>query len=104
MLDGMDKRNIFNHPEVENYGLNSDMQLWAEFNKELHIRNWVKSSRNCLLFRDTEHPDYGTIEFDAGAEWERKMADRALDDLIDKGYLNPYTYLKTEKAFYQDLD
>ena len=83
------------HPEVENYGLNCDYKLWAEFNKEKLIRNWIKSSRQ---FAPKEHiPTKRTPEHDYGNDMERDMAEVALEELVDFGYLNPITYIKMSK-------
>ena len=37
-----------NHPEIEFYGLNCDVQLWANFNKELRLREIMDEERAVL--------------------------------------------------------
>lgn len=33
---------MFNHPEVSQYGLELDCDLWQQFNKELAVRNIMR--------------------------------------------------------------
>lgn len=84
-----------NHPEIDDYGLSCDMSLWAEFNKELLIRRWVVSSRDCWIHRNDDDIPVEGVEVDCGTDRERAMATVALQELIDRGYLNPITYVKT---------
>ena len=88
---------FINHPEVDDYGLTLNFGLWSELNKEILMRNWIKSSRDCYLYRS--NPEVIGIEAECGTDSERKLAERALDELIDKGYLNEITYTKTPKAY-----
>lgn len=83
------------HPEVNNYGLNCDFNLWSEFNKEQLIRNWIKSSREYAPKKLI--PESTSPEYEYGSGIERDMAKLALDELIEFGYLDPVTYLKVVK-------
>lgn len=82
---------LSNHPESRNFGLDCDYTLWAEFNKEILMRNWIRASRECTVL---EKPPVG-FEVDFGTDFERSIANAALNELIYAGYLNPTTYMKT---------
>lgn len=82
---------MLNHPETTNYGLDCDYSLWAEFNKELLMRRWITSSREYGFTQ----PLKDNTEIDCGCDQEREMAEAALNELIDAGFLSPITYLKT---------
>lgn len=87
----MEKDFNFNqHPEINCYGLECDMTLWAEFNKEVLIRNWVKAGRN---YRGLPLPKCGP-EIDFGTCEERILANIAIDELVNQGYVNSITFLK----------
>lgn len=91
-------KKIGTHPETKNYGLDCDYNLWVEFNKEILIRNWIKSSRNYVVVQNSFEPPK-EYEVDYGTEIERKLANAALDELVDGGYINKCNYLKTPKAY-----
>lgn len=98
-LCGYEKKEVTEknpHPEIDDYGLSCDFKLWSEFNKEMLIRNWIKSSRQFVdkdMIPKSESPEY---QF--GNNSERKMAEEALNELIEFGYLNPISYLREEKV------
>ena len=83
------------HPEVDKFGLTLDFSLASEFNKELLIRRWVQSSRDCIIHRDDSDIPTKGIEVECGSIKERTLANLALRELIEHGYLDPITYLKT---------
>lgn len=85
-----DKFIFINHPETTNYGLDCDMDLWAEFNKEILVRNWIKAGRN---YRGLPTPKCGP-EIDFGTKDERTLANIAIEELVDQGYVNSITFLK----------
>lgn len=83
------------HPEVENYGLNCDTQLWAYLNKEIIIRDiaykYRETLNNMYLFT-------GQIEKvnndDLLTDNERLFALSKLSLLIKDKKVNKLTYLK----------
>ena len=86
-------KKIFAHPEVENYGLNCDYNLWKEFNKEVLSRSLITIERAIFSqlkvaagFPPIEYPETFT-------EVERNYAECKLNILIKSGILNKETYL-----------
>ncbi len=96
---------IFSHPEVENYGLNCDYNLWIEFNKELLIRNITKMERHTIfnlnLLRqnpiDVNMDLQSFCNVDMITEIEREYALAKIATMIELGLLNKLTLLQQGK-------
>lgn len=86
------------HPEIENYGLNCDAQLWVEFNKELRVREIAKEERDIL--RNMFMFNGENVEFENGdfiEDEEREYALAKLSVLIEKNQVDRLTFLKVKK-------
>lgn len=68
--------------------------LYAELNKEILIRNFIKSLRDSWNCFDNIQDN----EINSGTAKEREIACRAIQILIDNGYIDSKTFLDTEKA------
>lgn len=81
------------HPEIENYGLNCDAQLWADFNKELRIREFMYDNRETnnhyFLLKGQPLKCNFDEEFN---EFEREYAMAKLSLLVQKNIINSLTY------------
>lgn len=86
------------HPEIENYGLNCDTQLWVDFNKELRLREIMQEERETLnhLFLLQGLPQNCNFE-DVYNEYEYLYGHAKLALLIEKGKINKLTYEREEK-------
>ena len=81
------------HPEVEYYGLYCDSQLWADFNKELRLREILFKHRETLnqmmmLLGKPENCNHAETYNDA----ERLYALAKLSLMVQQGKINKLTY------------
>lgn len=81
------------HPEIEFYGLNCDVQLWANFNKELRMREIMDEERAVLnhmmmLLGIPENCNYSE-EYNAA---ERLYASAKLSLLVQQGKIGKLNY------------
>ena len=81
------------HPEIEYYGLNCDAQLWADFNKELRLREIMNEERAILnhmmlLLGKPENCNFKETFNDA----ERLYGVAKLSLLIEQDKVNRFTY------------
>lgn len=81
------------HPEVEHYGFNCDSQLWANFNKELRLREIMLEHRATLnhmmlLLGKPENCNFKETFNEA----ERLYGMAKLSLLIELGKIDKLTY------------
>lgn len=81
------------HPEIEYYGFYCDAQLWANFNKELRLREIMNEERKVLnhmmlLLGKPENCNFAETYNDA----ERLYALAKLSLMIQQGKINKLTY------------
>ena len=81
------------HPEIEFYGLNCDIQLWAKFNKELRLREIIDKRRTILsnmmqLLDEPESFSHNGIYTDE----ERLYALAKLGLLIQQDKIDKFNY------------
>lgn len=94
---------IFKHPEVENYGLNCDYDLWAEFNREMLVRNITKMERQTLynmnMLSGVSMANIPLLDYcnvDMITDFERMYANARIITMIELGLINKYTFLNQE--------
>lgn len=86
------------HPEVENYGLNCDSQLWADFNKELRLREIMQEERETLNHLFLLQGMINKCEYsEVFNEYEYEYAYAKLSLLCEKNKINKLTYEREEK-------
>lgn len=82
------------HPEIENYGLNCDTQLWADFNKELRLRELMSEERafynQLMMFKGLPHNCNYSEEFN---EFEREYGLAKLSVHCAVGNIDKITYM-----------
>ena len=81
------------HPEIEYYGLYCDSQLWANFNKELRLREIMLEERAILnhMMLLLGQPDKCNCK-ETFNEAERLYAMAKLSLLIEQGKVDRLTY------------